>query len=281
MLDALRLGHEPPVVFRADKILAEWNTYLLQFHKKHTEMEDAFDPFQDQIEDAFDAKYVELLGEGKFLIDEESTELSAEVPVELPVQEVSVVPTEDADTWMAHKKAEEATAEHRDIYTGSARRRLPASEMVVHPPKPRTYPAGPPPPAPVPQPVEPEPLVEPEPTEEDQRYSTPDPVDSPQPMQLEAEVEDEQPKTPSPPAKERQSRLPRPASNRSGRSTSLQRPTGRQSSAAQSVEEPKSRAPSKIRKDSAQTGSSAKPPAQRRAQSRDQERYPKVHNVKK
>lgn len=100
MLDALRLGHEPPVVFHADKILAEWNTYLLQFHKKHTAMEDAFGPFQDQIEDALDAKYVELLGEGNFLIDEESTELSAEVPAELPVQEVSVVPTEDADTCL-------------------------------------------------------------------------------------------------------------------------------------------------------------------------------------
>jgi hypothetical protein len=295
-LASLRLGVEP-VVFRADRILSDWKLYLSKFDQKHENMEDSFDPFQDIIEDAFDAKYKDLLGEGRFLVDEEEeAELPAEVPVEMPVKEVQAVPTEDANTWIAHTKAEEAFSEIRDIYTGSARRRLPASEFVVHPPKPRTYPAGltylrtplchacaspcPPVPAPVPQaalqlvrPVS----IESESTEVDQHYSTPDPVESPEPMQMEAEMEIEQPKTPSPSP----TRLTRAASNdRSGRSRSPS--LDRRSSVAQPVQEPTSQG----RKDSAQTGSPpkpltkplAKPPAQFRRSSRNSERYPSFQN---
>jgi hypothetical protein len=73
-------------------------------------MEEAFDPFQDSMENAFNAKYKEFLGEGKFLIDErEEAELSAEVLIELPVQEAEVVPTKEADTWLVHEKTEEAS----------------------------------------------------------------------------------------------------------------------------------------------------------------------------
>ncbi|KAJ4370123.1 hypothetical protein N0V86_008859 [Didymella sp. IMI 355093] len=191
-----------------DRILSDWKTYLSEFDQKHDNMEDGFDPFQDVIEDAFDAKYKDLLGEGRFLVDEEEeAELPAEVPVEMPVQEVQAVPTKDANTWIAHKKAEEAFSEIRDIHTGSARRRLSASEFVVHPPKPRTYPAGltylrtplchacaspcPPVLAPVPQaalqPVGPV-SIKSESTEVEQHYSTPDPVESPEPMQIEGKT---------------------------------------------------------------------------------------------
>lgn len=134
LLAALRIG-EPPVGFKADDAFAEWKTYLAEFNHKYDNMEDGYEPFQDVIEEAFDAKYKDLMGEGKFFLNEEErAELPAEVPVELPVQEAEVVPTEDADTWLAHRKAEEAFSKVRDAYTGSARRRLSASELVVHPP---------------------------------------------------------------------------------------------------------------------------------------------------
>lgn len=95
---ALRIG-EPTVGFNADVTFADWKAYLAGFDHKYDNMEDGFEPFQDVIKEAFDAKYKDLVCEGKFLLDEEErAELPAEVPVELPVQEASVVPTEDVDT---------------------------------------------------------------------------------------------------------------------------------------------------------------------------------------
>ncbi|KAF3034021.1 hypothetical protein E8E11_001770 [Didymella keratinophila] len=291
LLTALRMG-EPPVVFKADDTIADWKTYLSEFNQKEEKMEEAFDPFQDSIENALNAKYKEFFGEGKFLIDErEEVELSAEVPIELPVQEAEVVPTEDADTWLAHRKAEEAFSEARDPYTGSARHRLSASELVVHPPKPRTYPVGPEflraplcracstpcstETTAAPRSVGTE-SIEPDSAEDDQHYSTPDSAESPEP---EAEAEAVQPKTPSPPP----SRLPRAASvGRSRKSVSRRTPPNRRQSTAQPVEESTTQA----RKDSAQTESPTKPaakplgtsPAQSHTPSRDSERYAKIQN---
>lgn len=290
ILTALHLG-EDPVVNCADKVLSDWKTYLSDFDQKHENMDGAFDSFQDSIEDAFDAKYKHFLGEGRFLIDEEDeASLTVEMPAELPKQEVQVVSAEDADIWNAHRKGEQAFSEVRDVYTGSARRELSEAELVVYPPKPRTFSAGPgllrtplchactspcPPTPEPPQPVK-QKSIELESTEDDQRYVTLDPVDSLDPMSIEAEMEVGQPVTPSPPAKEGEAKLPRPASHsRSGSSKSGQRFTGRRPSTARPVEEPKPQA----RKDSTQNESSTKPVTQRRALSRDQERYPKVQAV--
>lgn len=292
LLTALRLG-EPPVEFKADDTFLCWRAYLSKINQRQDNMEDAFDPFQDTIEEAFDAKYKELLGEGKFLIDEkEEAKSPAEVSIQLPDQEAAVIPTADAEIWLAYRKAEESFSEVRDAYTGSARRQLSVSELVVHPPKPRTYPVGPD--------VLREPLcracstpcstgtisgprsvgiysVEPDSVVDDQHYSTPESADSPEP---EAEAEVDQMKPPNP----QSSRLPRVASvGRSGRSISRLTPPKRRQSTAPSVEG----SAAQPRKDSVQTGPPNKPavkllvnpPAQSRALSRDSERYAKIQNL--
>jgi hypothetical protein len=292
LLTALRMG-EPPVEFKADDTFADWKTYLSLFNQKEENMEDAFDPFQDSIENAFDAKYKELLGEGKFLIDERAeAELPAEVPIELPVHQADIVPTEDADTWLAHRTAEEAFSEVRDAYTGSARRRLSISKLVIHPPKPRTYPVGPDflraplcracsTPCSAKTTSAPQSVgtvsLEPDSAGDDQHYSTPDSAESLEPK---AEVELDQPKTPSPPP----SRLPRATSvDRSRRSISHRTPPNRRQNTAQSAEG----STLQVRKDSTQTGSLTKPtakpfgnpPAQSHTPSQDSERYAKIQNL--
>ncbi|KAF3047150.1 hypothetical protein E8E12_011478 [Didymella heteroderae] len=114
LLTSLRTG-EPSVEFKADRVLGDWKSYLSEFNHEHDNMEDGFDPFQDVTEDAFNAKYKDLLGEGQFLVEEEEeAELPAEGPVELAVQDAEVVPTEDVDAWLAHKKAEETFSEAVD-----------------------------------------------------------------------------------------------------------------------------------------------------------------------
>lgn len=292
LLTALRMG-DPPVDIKADDTFADWKTYLSQFNQREENMEDAFDPFQDSIENAFDAKYKEFLGEGKFLIDERAeAKLSAEVPIELPVYQADIVPTEDADTWLAHRTAEEAFSEVRDAYTGSARRCLSVSKLVIHPPKPRTYPVGPDflraplcracsTPCSTKTTSAPQSVgigsLEPDSAGDDQHYLTPDSAETPEP---EAEVEIDQPKTPSLPP----SRLPRATSVDSSRiSISRRTRPNRRQSTAQPAEE----STLQVRKDSAQTSSPTKPaaktlgspPVQSRTPSRDSERYAKIQNL--
>ncbi|KAL1655515.1 hypothetical protein SLS61_001979 [Didymella pomorum] len=99
---------EPPAEVKAKETMMtfdDWKTFMSEGQSGRRE-----DGRSDSMENAFNAKYKEFLGEGKFLIDErEEAELSAEVLIELPVQEAEVVPTEEADTWLVHEKTEEAS----------------------------------------------------------------------------------------------------------------------------------------------------------------------------
>jgi hypothetical protein len=279
-LAALRTGDEPPAPEQppsANEIMSKWRALISEREEQERKMEGAYNPFQDMIEDAMNLKYKELKGEGSFLIYEESVELPAKVPVELPVQmavkeEEPAAPKENK-TWVVHSKEDEIT-EFCDPYTGSVQRPSSPSESpragveMFCLPKPRTY--DPPPPkltacrcatpcttkcrAPilqVAQPDEHEPVMAP--VVEKQHHWTPSPTGGSQHVDVEADVEanDESQQTSSP-LRRRESRIPRPAS----------RALSTQWNAAQPAEVPRPPAPSKGRKDSVQPGASQ--PAQSR-----------------
>ena len=276
---------EPEPEPSIDELMLKWKALVSKREEQEANMEGAYDPFQDMIEDAMDLKYKELRGGGRFLIYEEAAELPAKVPIELPVmEEKPAVSKEEGKTWMAHSEKEDEISEFCDPYTGSAQRPSSPSESsgvsgeLIYFPKPRTYDPPPPPPTdcrcatpcttrcrdPFRQEAEPdtdEAVVEH--CVKEQYDWEPSPTDGgwEAKVELDVEVDDTGSPTSSPP-RPRESRIPRVAS----RASSVRR------TRAQPAEVPKAPAPAKGRKDSAFV-----PGAAQSTQSRD--RYPKYRQM--
>ncbi|XPT01791.1 hypothetical protein M3J09_010920 [Ascochyta lentis] len=281
-LAVLRIGGDDSPASESSKAsiaMAKWNALLLQHQQQCKTMEGAYRPFRDTIEEAFDSKYVELRGEGRFLIHDEPVELpvrlSSKLPVELPVEEKeATAPSEAEGAWLMHSKKEDKITEFHDPHTGSVWRSISTSEslrvkdgfLVCSPPmSPQTaalesgltYAPDPPTLPKMPQSEQPGPDVG------DWHEPTPIPTGSHRPLSSRPVMDDEHSHKSSPSSG---SKLPRPAVSGVNGSSA----TGHINSNIQADAAKIDRTPYKSRKDSVQPGA---------LQPRD--RYPRIQTVPK